>query len=70
MGAADGVLPTGHDANDTLPEGVRRSPRSAHDRRLLVGVTGSGNRNLDRYHQPAAGELAARSGGGSSSISS
>ncbi len=53
---------TGNEANDTIPEGVRRFLRSAHNRRLLVGVMGSGNRNFGRYFQHAAREIAARSG--------
>ncbi|MFC8190206.1 class Ib ribonucleoside-diphosphate reductase assembly flavoprotein NrdI [Cellulomonas sp. NPDC057328] len=53
---------TGNEANDTIPEGVRRFLRSAHNRRLLVGVMGSGNRNFGRYYQHAAREVAARSG--------
>ncbi|WP_136517835.1 class Ib ribonucleoside-diphosphate reductase assembly flavoprotein NrdI [Cellulomonas telluris] len=53
---------TGNEANDTVPEAVRRFLRSAHNRRLLVGVMGSGNRNFGRYYQHAAREIAARSG--------
>ena len=53
---------TGNDANDTIPEAVRRFLRSAHNRRLLVGVMGSGNRNFGRYYQKAAREIAERSG--------
>ena len=53
---------TGNDANDTVPEAVRRFLRSAHNRRLLVGVMGSGNRNFGRYYQKAAREIAERSG--------
>ncbi|MFS0703652.1 class Ib ribonucleoside-diphosphate reductase assembly flavoprotein NrdI [Cellulomonas sp. 179-A 9B4 NHS] len=53
---------TGNEANDTIPEGVRRFLRSARNRRLLVGVMGSGNRNFGRYYQHAAREIAARSG--------
>lgn len=53
---------TGNEANDTIPEAVRRFLRSAHNRRLLVGVMGSGNRNFGRYYQHAAREIAARSG--------
>lgn len=53
---------TGNDANDTVPEAVRRFLRSAHNRRLLVGVMGSGNRNFGRYYQKAAREIAQRSG--------
>jgi protein involved in ribonucleotide reduction len=53
---------TGNDANDTVPEAVHRFLRSAVNRRLLVGVMGSGNRNFGRYYQKAAREIAARSG--------
>lgn len=53
---------TGNEANDTIPEAVRRFLRSPHNRRLLVGVMGSGNRNFGRYYQHAAREIAARSG--------
>ncbi|WP_255449032.1 class Ib ribonucleoside-diphosphate reductase assembly flavoprotein NrdI [Cellulomonas sp. JZ18] len=41
---------------------VRRRARPARNRGLLVGVTGSGNRSLGRYHQHAAREIATRSG--------
>ncbi|WP_019137821.1 class Ib ribonucleoside-diphosphate reductase assembly flavoprotein NrdI [Cellulomonas massiliensis] len=53
---------TGNEANDTIPEAVRRFLRSAANRRRLVGVMGSGNRNFGRYYQHAAREIAARSG--------
>jgi protein involved in ribonucleotide reduction len=53
---------TGNDSNDTIPEGVRRFLRSAHNRRLMVGVMGSGNRNFGRHYQMAARMIAARSG--------
>lgn len=53
---------TGNDANDTVPEAVHRFLRSAVNRRTLVGVMGSGNRNFGRYYQKAAREIAARSG--------
>lgn len=53
---------TGNEANDTVPEAVRRFLRSAHNRRLLVGVMGSGNRNFGRFYQHAARDIAARSG--------
>ena len=53
---------TGSDRNDTIPEGVRRFLRSAHNRRLLIGVMGSGNRNFGRHYQMAAREISRRSG--------
>lgn len=53
---------TGNAANDTIPEAVRRFLRSERNRRALVGVMGSGNRNFGRYYQKAAREIAARSG--------
>lgn len=49
---------TGNDRNDTIPEGVRRFLRSEHNRRELVGVMGSGNRNFGRYYQMAARHIA------------
>jgi len=53
---------TGNAANDTIPEAVRRFLRSEHNRRLLVGVMGSGNRNFGRYYQDAARQIARVSG--------
>ncbi|WP_449386208.1 class Ib ribonucleoside-diphosphate reductase assembly flavoprotein NrdI [Cellulomonas soli] len=53
---------TGNDTNDTIPEGVRRFLRSETNRRRLVGVMGSGNRNFGRHYQMAAREVARRSG--------
>ncbi len=53
---------TGNDSNDTIPEGVRRFLRSDHNRRLMVAVMGSGNRNFGRHYQMAARLIAARSG--------
>lgn len=53
---------TGNAANDTVPEAVRRFLRSPVNRRRLVGVLGSGNRNFGTYYQRAAREIAARSG--------
>ncbi|NYI59083.1 class Ib ribonucleoside-diphosphate reductase assembly flavoprotein NrdI [Cellulomonas soli] len=53
---------TGNESNDTIPEGVRRFLRSAVNRRRLVGVMGSGNRNFGRFYQMAAREVARRSG--------
>lgn len=52
---------TGNDRNDTIPEGVRRFLHSATNRRLMVGVMGSGNRNFGHYYQMAAREIARRS---------
>ncbi len=52
---------TGNDSNDTIPEGVRRFLRSDHNRRLMVGVMGSGNRNFGRHYQMAARLIAERS---------
>ena len=53
---------TGNAANDTIPEAVRRFLRSERNRRSLVGVMGSGNRNFGQYYQKAAREIAGRSG--------
>lgn len=53
---------TGNESNDTIPEAVRRFLRSERNRRLLVGVMGSGNRNFGAYYQKAAREIAQRSG--------
>lgn len=53
---------TGNEANDTIPEAVRRFLRSEVNRRRLVAVMGSGNRNFGRYYQKAAREIAQRSG--------
>ena len=53
---------TGNESNDTVPEGVRRFLRSEHNRRLMVGVMGSGNRNFGVYYQKAARDIAERSG--------
>lgn len=52
---------TGNESNDTIPEGVRRFLNSDHNRRLMVGVMGSGNRNFGRYYQMAARLIAQRS---------
>lgn len=46
----------------TLPAGVRSFLRSAANRRRMVGIIGSGNRNFGVYYQAAARELAATSG--------
>ena len=53
---------TGNEANDTIPEAVRRFLNDEHNRRLMVGVMGSGNRNFGRYYQMAARQIAERSG--------
>ena len=53
---------TGNDSNDTIPEAVRRFLRSEVNRRGLVGVMGSGNRNFGQHYQRAAREIARRSG--------
>lgn len=53
---------TGNVNNDTIPEAIRRFLRSAHNRRNLVGVMGSGNRNFGAYYQRAARDIAAASG--------
>lgn len=53
---------TGNPANDTIPEGVRRFLRDAVNRRALVGVMGSGNRNFGAHCQMACRQIAAMSG--------
>ncbi len=53
---------TGNDRNDTVPEAVRRFLRSPVNRRRMVGVIGSGNRNFGRHYQMAARQIAERSG--------
>ena len=53
---------TGNDRNDTIPEAVRRFLRSPVNRRRMVGVIGSGNRNFGRHYQMAARQIAERSG--------
>lgn len=53
---------SGNESNDTVPEGVRRFLQSDHNRRLMVGVIGSGNRNFGQYYQMAARLVAERSG--------
>ena len=47
----------GNDANVTLPAAVRSFLRSPVNRRHLVGIVGSGNRNFGEYYQAAAREL-------------
>ena len=46
----------------TLPAPVKAFLRSPTNRRRLVGIIGSGNRNFGAYYQAAARELAAASG--------
>jgi protein involved in ribonucleotide reduction len=53
---------TGNDRNDTVPEGVRRFLASPVNRRRLVGVMGSGNRNFGSHYQRACRVVAERSG--------
>ena len=52
---------TGNPANDTIPEAVRRFLRSPVNRRSMVGVMGSGNRNFGTHYQMACREIAERS---------
>lgn len=52
----------GNDANVTLPAAVRHFLQSPVNRRHLVGIVGSGNRNFGVYYQAAARELAKASG--------
>lgn len=51
----------GSDDNDTIPEPVRRFLTSANNRRRMVGVIGSGNRNFGVHYQQAARQIAAAS---------
>lgn len=53
---------SGNARNDTVPEAVKRFLASPHNRRLMVGVMGSGNRNFGEFYQRAAREIAAASG--------
>lgn len=53
---------TGNDSNDTIPEAVKRFLRSENNRRHLVGVMGSGNRNFGRHYQMAARQIVQQSG--------
>lgn len=46
----------------TLPAGVRSFLRSPQNRRRLIGIVGSGNRNFGVHYQAAARELARTSG--------
>lgn len=52
----------GNDANVTLPAAVLSFLRSPVNRRHLVGIVGTGNRNFGEYYQAAARELARKSG--------
>lgn len=53
---------SGNARNDTIPEPIKRFLASAHNRRQLVGIIGSGNRNFGAFYQKAAREIAAASG--------
>lgn len=53
---------TGNENNDTIPEAVRRFLRNPVNRRRMVGVMGSGNRNFGRHYQMACRQIAAMSG--------
>jgi protein involved in ribonucleotide reduction len=52
----------GNDAHATLPATVRAFLRSPVNRRRLVGIIGSGNRNFGDHYQAAARELGRVSG--------
>lgn len=52
----------GNEDEVTLPAPVRAFLRSAVNRRRLLGIIGSGNRNFGAYYQAAARELAEVSG--------
>ncbi len=52
----------GNAAEATLPAGVRSFLQSPVNRRRLVGIIGSGNRNFGVHYQAAARELARTSG--------
>ena len=52
----------GNEANVTLPAAVRAFLRSPVNRRHLVGIIGTGNRNFGEYYQAAARDLARTSG--------
>ncbi|MCD7100592.1 class Ib ribonucleoside-diphosphate reductase assembly flavoprotein NrdI [Pseudoclavibacter sp. 13-3] len=52
----------GNGDNDTLPKAVLKFLASAQNRRQMVGVIGSGNRNFGEHYQAAARQIAARSG--------
>jgi len=53
---------TGNPNNDTIPEGVRRFLRDEVNRRAMIGVMGSGNRNFGSHYQLACRQIAATSG--------
>lgn len=53
---------SGNAANDTIPEAVKRFLRKPGNRRAMVGVMGSGNRNFGQYYQQAARDIARASG--------
>lgn len=52
----------GNAAEATLPAPVRAFLRNPINRRRMVGIIGSGNRNFGAYYQAAARELATASG--------
>lgn len=52
----------GNDMHATLPGAVRAFLRSPANRRRLVGIIGSGNRNFGSFYQAAARDLARTSG--------
>lgn len=52
----------GNDDQATLPAAVKVFLRSPVNRRHMIGVIGSGNRNFGVHYQAAARELAAASG--------
>ncbi len=52
----------GNQANVTLPAAVLSFLKSPVNRRHLVGILGTGNRNFGEYYQAAARELARTSG--------
>jgi protein involved in ribonucleotide reduction len=62
MGAADALVQGRQRRQDTIPEPVRRFLASANNRRRLVAVIGSGNRNFGEHYQRAARDIAAASG--------
>lgn len=52
----------GNEHEVTLPAPVRSFLRSPANRRRMVGIIGSGNRNFGVYYQAAARDLASASG--------
>lgn len=48
----------GNAANATLPKPVLRFLASANNRRRMIGIVGSGNRNFGEFYQAAARQLA------------